>query len=330
MLASTASGRTICRVRRAAAFLLVVLAAAASVGVAAPDASPPPAVIAPGVTVDGVNVGELTSEPARTRVRTAAARALVFTFGTRTWRATPAQLRARFAVDQAVTEALVTPAGHSVDLRARVPRAAVRRYVAYLARTFRRAPRNARFVGLVDGRPFVTEAVPGHAVLRRPMERAIVRALETGVRAPIALATRTLRPWITRETFGPVIVIDRGANALRLYRGMRPWRSFRVATGTAAYPTPPGSFRIVDMQRDPWWYPPPSDWAKGLEPVPPGPGNPLGTRWMGLSVPAVGIHGTPDAASIGYSASHGCIRMFLHEASWLFDHVRVGTPVVIV
>jgi lipoprotein-anchoring transpeptidase ErfK/SrfK len=51
---------------------------------------------------------------------------------------------------------------------------------------------------------------------------------------------------------------------------------------------------------------------------------------MGLSVPAVGIHGTPDAASIGYSASHGCIRMFLDEASWLFDHVRVGTPVVIV
>jgi lipoprotein-anchoring transpeptidase ErfK/SrfK len=85
------------------------------------------------------------------------------------------------------------------------------------------------------------------------------------------------------------------------------------------------------MQRDPWWIPPPnSAWAAGEKPIPPGPGNPLGTRWMGLSAPAVGIHGTPDAASIGYSASHGCIRMRVPDAEWLFEHVRVGTPVAIV
>ena len=47
---------------------------------------------------------------------------------------------------------------------------------------------------------------------------------------------------------------------------------------------------------------------------------------MGLSVPAVGIHGTPDPASIGYSVSHGCIRMRIPEAEWLFNQVDVGTP----
>jgi lipoprotein-anchoring transpeptidase ErfK/SrfK len=51
---------------------------------------------------------------------------------------------------------------------------------------------------------------------------------------------------------------------------------------------------------------------------------------MGLSAPNVGIHGTPDAASIGYSASHGCIRMRIPEAEWLFNHVEVGTQVFIV
>jgi lipoprotein-anchoring transpeptidase ErfK/SrfK len=51
---------------------------------------------------------------------------------------------------------------------------------------------------------------------------------------------------------------------------------------------------------------------------------------MGLTAPGVGIHGTPDPASIGYSASHGCIRMLIPEATWLFDHVRIGTPVLIV
>ena len=64
--------------------------------------------------------------------------------------------------------------------------------------------------------------------------------------------------------------------------------------------------------------------------MPPGPGNPLGTRWMGISSPYVGIHGTPDAASVGYSASHGCVRMLIPEAEWLFNHVDVGTPVFIV
>ena len=70
-------------------------------------------------------------------------------------------------------------------------------------------------------------------------------------------------------------------------------------------------------------------WAKGEKPVPPGPGNPLGTRWMGLDAAGVGIHGTPDAASIGYSASHGCIRMRIPDAEWLFTQVSVGTPVYI-
>jgi lipoprotein-anchoring transpeptidase ErfK/SrfK len=82
--------------------------------------------------------------------------------------------------------------------------------------------------------------------------------------------------------------------------------------------------------KNPWWYPPNSPWAAGEKPIPPGPGNPLGTRWMGISSPGVGIHGTPDAASIGYSASHGCIRMRIPDAEWLFDHVEVGTPVFIV
>ena len=118
-----------------------------------------------------------------------------------------------------------------------------------------------------------------------------------------------------------MIWISRGSNTLRLYDGESFVRSFGVATGQARYPTPSGLWQIVDMQRNPWWRPPDSEWAKGEKPVPPGPGNPLGTRWMGLNAAGVGIHGTPDAASIGYSASHGCIRMQIPDAEWLFTHV---------
>ena len=49
-----------------------------------------------------------------------------------------------------------------------------------------------------------------------------------------------------------------------------------------------------------------------------------------LSSPGVGIHGTPDSASIGYSVSHGCIRMRISDAEWLFNQVDIGTPVYIV
>lgn len=127
-----------------------------------------------------------------------------------------------------------------------------------------------------------------------------------------------------------LVIIRRDAHRLYYYRGARPLRVFTVATGGTWTPTPRGRFRIVNKYRHPWWYPPNSSWAAGLDPIPPGPKNPLGTRWMGLSVPEVGIHGTPHPASVGYSISHGCIRMKKSDAVSLFRLVRVGTRVWII
>jgi peptidoglycan hydrolase-like protein with peptidoglycan-binding domain len=124
-----------------------------------------------------------------------------------------------------------------------------------------------------------------------------------------------------------LVVIRRADHRLYFYRHGRPTRVFTVATGSLRTPTPRGRFRIVAKYRHPWWYPPKASWARHLKPMPPGPGNPLGTRWMGISVSGVGIHGTPDAASVGYSASHGCIRMGIRDAESLFRLVRVGTRV---
>jgi L,D-transpeptidase ErfK/SrfK len=157
-----------------------------------------------------------------------------------------------------------------------------------------------------------------------------VVALTTHDRTPIRLTFEALKPKVTRASLGDVIVIRRGSNRLYFYDGMKLVRRFGVATGLAQYPTPLGNFHIIVKWRNPWWYPPASDWAADAEPIPPGPGNPLGTRWMGINAPAVGIHGTPDPASIGYSASHGCIRMLISDAEWLFDRVDIGTPVFIV
>ena len=55
---------------------------------------------------------------------------------------------------------------------------------------------------------------------------------------------------------------------------MKLRREFGVATGQSRYPTPLGRFEIIVKWRNPWWYPPDSDWAKDAKPVPPGPGQP--------------------------------------------------------
>jgi lipoprotein-anchoring transpeptidase ErfK/SrfK len=179
-------------------------------------------------------------------------------------------------------------------------------------------------------RPVISDSKVGLDVPKAQLAAALARAVRTGSRGPVAMEYTARKPAVTKADIGPVIVISRSANRLYLYRGARKWKTFGVATGQAAYPTPSGQFTIVSKQLNPWWYPPASPWAAGMSPIPPGPGNPLGTRWMGLSMPGVGIHGTPDAASIGYSASHGCIRMNIPDAEWLFEHVSEGTTVFIV
>ena len=288
-----------------------------------------PLIVPDGVSISGVLVGGMTAEQAKLTVETVYEQPLQLRHGSVRWTVLPELLGAKPYVDGAVTRALTAVPGSSVELVVAVKGRTVREYVASLDDSFSRPARDST-VRLVRLRPRISEGRYGFALSRSETTAVIVRALRGGDRGPLGLRGRAIRPKLTPESFGPVIVIRRGAKKLYLYDGERFERRFGVATGQAAYPTPLGRFEVAVKWRNPWWYPPPSPWAKGQKPVPPGPGNPLGTRWMGLSAPLVGIHGTPDSASIGYSASHGCIRMLISDAEWLFDRVKIGTQVFIV
>lgn len=133
----------------------------------------------------------------------------------------------------------------------------------------------------------------------------------------------------TREAMIGKIVVDLSKFRLRLYRDGKVFRTYKIAIGAPGYPTPTGTYKVVNKQRNPTWIPPNSPWAKGLGPIPPGPGNPLGTRWIGTSAPAVGIHGTYADSSIGTAASHGCMRMHIPDVEKLYEDVAVGMPVII-
>jgi lipoprotein-anchoring transpeptidase ErfK/SrfK len=307
---------------------LSVLVIAALAPVLSGDAAPP-ALIAPGVVVAGVPVGGMSNEQAQAALGPAFAKPVRLVYGDRSWRLRPARFGARVAIAQGVATALQAHAGAAVVLTPRIDESAVHRFVRALDKRISFAAKDAELAGLDGLRPEFTPEQTGVQVLRQLTAQRVTRALQSPQIHRIRVAAIPVEPARTVGDFGPVIVIRRGANELRYYVGAKLVRSFGVATGQSVYPTPTGMFSVVDMQRDPWWRPPDSPWAKGLDPIPPGPGNPLGTRWMGLSAPGVGIHGTPDDASIGYSASHGCIRMHIPDAEWVFNHVDVGTPVVI-
>jgi hypothetical protein len=293
-----------------------------------------PAVVAEGVTVGGVDLSGLTPAAARTALESSFSRPVQLGHGRRTWRFSPHTLGARARVTFAVRAALAAPENTSLPLEVHVDGTVLRRWARAFAADLDRQPRPATVV-LRGLRPWTTRARPGRRLLKGWAQSRIAAVLRANEREPIELLVQTVNPGAALSATELALVVRRGSNRLFLYRGMtrkamRLVRAFDVATGQPAYPTPLGRFEIVTKQRNPWWYPPDSDWAAGAVPVPPGPGNPLGTRWMGLSEPLVGIHGTPDAASIGYSASHGCIRMRIADAEWLFERVRIGTPVFIV
>jgi len=287
-----------------------------------------PLALPEGVAVGGVPVGGLEPTDAATAIRESFSAPLQVEYRGFVFDADPTGLAAP-NVSRALERARAAEPYANVKLVVVVRPVRIRSYVATIAKRLDRGPVDAKLF-LRDLKPFVSKERPGHVLLRADAVRAITRELVANTRDTVELKAKAVPPKVTRKNWGPVIVIHRGANRLYLYIGTRLRRVFGVATGQSIYPTPLGRFQVVVKWKNPWWYPPAAPWAQGEKPTPPGPGNPLGTRWMGLSAPGVGIHGTNNESSIGYSVSHGCIRMHVRDAEWLFENVDIGTTVYIV
>jgi murein L,D-transpeptidase YcbB/YkuD len=104
--------------------------------------------------------------------------------------------------------------------------------------------------------------------------------------------------------------LDLNLPAFRLdvFEGGRRVREIRVAVGTPDHPTPVGDFEIMRVVWNPWWYPPPFEWAENEKVTPPGPDNPTGRVKLFFGY-YLFLHGTPLEESLGRAASHGCVRM---------------------
>jgi lipoprotein-anchoring transpeptidase ErfK/SrfK len=292
-------------------------------------AAGPPATIPAGVRVAGVRVGGLGPADALAAVQSAFARPLPVVVDRNRLELDPTRFASAYAAT-AVAKARLAAPRTNVPLVVAVRGVPLRAWVDKLDRRFERPAADAT-LRFVHDKPLIRPERPGRMLATKRLTEKLVAALRSSSRLPVRTRTKAVAPAVTETSFDEVIVINRSLNRLTLYHRTTVERVFAVATGQAIYPTPRGNWHIVVKWKNPWWYPPVQDsWAKGLKPVPPGPGNPLGTRWMGLDAPGVGIHGTDEPGSIGYSASHGCIRMQVPDAEWLFEHVDVGTMVHII
>ena len=108
------------------------------------------------------------------------------------------------------------------------------------------------------------------------------------------------------------ITINVRDKKLTLFKEGKLFKTYPIATGKVATPTPKGDFKIINKASNP--------------------GGPFGVRWLGLNVPGgdYGIHGTNNPSSIGKSVSNGCIRTFNNNIIELYDLVPVGTSVKII
>ncbi len=117
------------------------------------------------------------------------------------------------------------------------------------------------------------------------------------------------------------ILINIPARRLVIVDQGRVVGTYPVAVGRPDSPTPIGEFTVATRIWQPWWYP------RGREPVPPGPDNPLGPWWLGLTVAGYGVHGNNNEGSIGQFISDGCIRMSNEDVLEVAQWTRIGTPV---
>jgi hypothetical protein len=324
------------------ALLLAVVTPTPTPTPAVPTPTPtatPAATVAPGVKIAGVDVGDQTEAQMRAalrvEVRPKLRRPFVLRHAGRTATLTTGRLHQVFDVDRTARRVLKAAAGSDVAPAVTFDRAPIAGFVAGFARTVDVAARDAA-VRIGVHHIGHTRARAGRALAVSHVAKRVTRAMAD------PLGHRTLRPKLIRvkpavgyralkRRYASIVTVEQSTFTLRLFKHLHYDRSYSVAVGQPAYPTPDGLFAIQSKQVNPTWTAPDSPWAgeeAGQSFDGSDPNNPLKARWMGVDG-SVGIHGTGQDYSIGTRASHGCIRMHVSDVIDLFDRVSIGTPVLI-
>jgi lipoprotein-anchoring transpeptidase ErfK/SrfK len=303
-----------------------------------------------GMRIDGVDVGGMTRQQALETVQRHLTPKLqsqvTVVADKRRFTVTPARLGRVAEVSQTVDRALAgrglpwiakvwyrvsgQSANRNLPMRYNDNSAQVASFVRTVAGKVDRSVQDAT-IRLTNGRPDVLHAHTGWSLDQAAAKTMVASALAAGHPASVTMPGHVLQPKVTDRRAGATITIDKGSNQLTLYKALKVVKRYRVATAKSGFTTPSGTWKVIDKIVNPSWHnPAPHGWGAGMPLViPPGPGNPLGTRALRLNSPGILIHGTFNAGSIGTYASHGCIRMRIPDSVDLFPRVPMGTKVLV-
>lgn len=337
------SGTAMATLLIATMVMMLALAPGSASAAPIPVWDPAGSTIAPGVSIGTVAVGGMTEADAAAAVRAAySAVPVAVNFHGTVYRIDAAKLGQVLPLTAALDAAwnvgrdgtaTPPPASTTIPFKVQVNKHRLNRWITILKSRTYIAPTNATWK-LRRQRVIVIAERPGFVLRPKLVRKQFMVSLTLpGARAR-SLGRRDnlfapVAPAVTRRTLGPVVIIDRSAMKATLWSPRRKLRTMSIAVGQPGHETPLGRFTVVQKQKNPRWTPPNSEWAKDAQPIAPGPNNPLGTRWIGLSASGIGMHGTNAESSVGHPVSHGCMRMHRRDVEWLFTKVRIGTPVVI-
>jgi len=171
-------------------------------------------------------------------------------------------------------------------------------------------------------------SVPNVEPMQLPATTTTVEPSATASKSkPVGTSGRRDRPNV-------VVTVSRSQSALRVVdeSGAVVFQA-PVTTGSEHDPLPIGDWKVTGVQKDPkFHYNPDLFWdadpSHSKATIPAGPNNPVGVVWVDISKPHYGLHGTPEPATVGKTASHGCVRLTNWDAAKLASLVRPGTKVV--
>ena len=179
------------------------------------------------------------------------------------------------------------------------------------------------FSRIITDTDVLYEIEPGDSLLKIAKKFGTTVELikaSNGLEGDMIMANSKLK--VSKERYK--ILVDKSQNRLTLLAADNEIvKVYPVSTGENNS-TPLGTFKIINRIADPVWY------TQGAVVPAESPDNILGSRWLGLSEPGYGIHGTTKPDSVGTQATRGCVRMLNHDVEELYAIVAVGTEVTII
>ena len=126
------------------------------------------------------------------------------------------------------------------------------------------------------------------------------------------------------------VVANKADQTLYAYNGDKLVATYPTTVGSSSTPSPQGTFKIVNKVKMPWYKATVGEGsAKEVHMIPPGPNNPVGVVWMGLSKPSYGLHGSPKPEGISRQASAGCVRLTNWDVLEVYANIENGATVVL-